>query len=55
MTALLGSRSRLGLHHFDDVHETARLRWIANAKYRPALLHKFAHNIESAVRSERAA
>ena len=55
VTALMGSRWRKGLHHFDDVHETARLRWMANAKYRPALLNKFAHNIENAVRNERAA
>jgi len=55
VTALMGSRWRKGLQHFDDVHETARLRWMANAKYRPSLLHKFANDIESAVRSERAA
>ena len=55
VTALMGSRWRKGLHHFGDVHETARLRWMANAKYRPALLNKFAHKIENAVDNERAA
>jgi uncharacterized protein (DUF2235 family) len=55
VTALMGSRWRKGLHHFDDVHETARLRWMANAKYRPSLLRKFANDIEAAVRNERAA
>lgn len=55
VTALSGSRWRQGLHRFDDVHETACLRWMANPRYRPALLHKFASNIEATVRSERAA
>jgi hypothetical protein len=55
VTSLMGGRWRKGLHHFDDVHETARLRWMANGKYRPAPLHKFAHNIECSVRDERAA
>lgn len=54
-TSLMGLRWRKGLHRFDDVHETARLRWMANAKYRPALLQKFSHRIETAVRNERAA
>src|SRR5262249_45766585 len=54
-TSLMGLRWRKGLHRFEDVHETARLRWMANARYRPALLHKFSHRIESAVRNERAA
>ena len=55
ITALMGSRWRKGLHHFDEVHETARLRWLANASYRPALLERFADNIEEAAHSERAA
>ncbi|MBS0386255.1 MAG: DUF2235 domain-containing protein [Proteobacteria bacterium] len=55
VTTLMGSRWRMGLHRFEDVHETARLRWMANASYRPAPLCKFAHDIDKAVRSERAA
>jgi hypothetical protein len=46
----LGARWRKGLVRFEDMHETARLRWAANASYRPAPLAPFAHDIMSAIR-----
>jgi uncharacterized protein (DUF2235 family) len=52
---LLGKRWRKGLRHLHDVHETARLRWAANHRYRPPLLRRFGDEIVQAVRCERAA
>jgi uncharacterized protein (DUF2235 family) len=54
-TDLLGARWRKGPHRFEDVHETARLRWTANEHYRPAPLAQFGERIVSTVRNERAA
>lgn len=55
MLDLMGARWRPGLTDFDDVHETARLRWIANKHYRPAVLKPFAADIMDSVREERRA
>jgi uncharacterized protein (DUF2235 family) len=52
---VLGARWRKGPTRFEDMHETARLRWAANASYRPAPLAPFADDIMNAVREERAA
>ncbi len=38
LLGMFGARWRSGLQKFEDVHETARLRWAANADYRPAPL-----------------
>ena len=46
---LLGARWRRGPKTFDDVHETARLRWAANRAYRPAPLRRFRDRILDAV------
>jgi uncharacterized protein (DUF2235 family) len=51
----LTSRWRRGLNRFDDIHETARLRWMANASYRPPLLEPFADRIAASVSAQRAA
>ncbi|MDX2276521.1 MAG: DUF2235 domain-containing protein [Hyphomonadaceae bacterium] len=50
---LTGARWRKGLATFADVHETARLRWIANKRYRPALLKPFADEIAASVTNGR--
>ena len=52
---VLGARWRKGLARYEDMHETARLRWAANASYRPAPLAPFADDIMNAVREDRAA
>lgn len=52
MVDLTGSRWRGGPAHFADVHETARLRWLANKRYRPALLKPFAEEIANSVADE---
>jgi uncharacterized protein (DUF2235 family) len=52
---LLGSRWRKGPKRFTDINETARLRWTANAAYRPRPLGAFAARIVESVREERAA
>ena len=52
---LLGSRWRKGLDRFTDLHEASRLRWAANAAYRPRLLSPFANQIMASVRTARAA
>lgn len=49
---LTGARWRRGPDDFDDVHETARLRWAANARYRPRLLKRFAGEIVDSVRKQ---
>jgi uncharacterized protein (DUF2235 family) len=46
----IASRWRAGLTRFQDVHETARLRWIGNSRYRPAPLAQFANEIEASLR-----
>ena len=45
-----GARWRKGLARFEDVHEAARLRWIGNARYRPAPLAPFADQMSLALR-----
>jgi hypothetical protein len=51
----LASRWRKGLNRYSDIHETARLRWAANAGYRPQVLAPFAGQIMTSVREQRAA
>lgn len=51
----LATRWRKGLVRFEDVHEAARLRWIANRAYRPAPLAAFAAEIEASLRERSAA
>jgi hypothetical protein len=46
---LMGSRWRAGLARFEDLHETARLRWLGNQSYRPAPLAPFAHAIAASL------
>jgi uncharacterized protein (DUF2235 family) len=52
---LLGSRWRAGPSDFADLHETARLRWAANASYRPQPLAGFSAQILNALQPARAA
>lgn len=51
----MGARWRKGLYRFEDVHETACLRWAGNAKYRPAPLAAYADRIASSLQKRRAA
>lgn len=51
----LATHWRSGLTRFEDVHETARLRWLANPRYRPAPLTPFAKDIENSLRDRTAA
>jgi uncharacterized protein (DUF2235 family) len=51
---VLGARWRKGLARCEDIHETARLRWMANPSYRPAPLEAFATQIAESVREKRA-
>jgi hypothetical protein len=46
----LTSRWRKGLNRFEDIHETARLRFSGNARYRPPLLTPYADRIAASVR-----
>jgi len=45
----LATRWRMGPARFEDIHEAARLRWMANPSYRPAPLAPFAHEITAAL------
>ncbi|MEZ5956896.1 MAG: DUF2235 domain-containing protein [Hyphomonadaceae bacterium] len=45
----LSSRRRKGLNRFEDIHETARLRFAANGTYRPPLLEPYADRITASV------
>jgi uncharacterized protein (DUF2235 family) len=45
LLGLVGSRWRGGVAGCDDIHEAARLRWAANAGYRPKPLAPFAGEI----------
>lgn len=47
---LLGRRWRTGLGRFEDLHETALLRWAGNASYRPRPLRRFGARMMSALR-----
>ena len=51
----LTSRWRKGLNRFEDIHETARLRFAANALYRPPLLTPYADRILASVQERQAA
>lgn len=51
----LTSRWRKGLNRFEDIHETARLRFAANATYRPPLLMPYEDRITDSVRMREAA
>lgn len=51
----LSSRWRKGLNRYSDINEAARLRWVANADYRPQPLTYFADEIAASVREQRAA
>lgn len=55
LLGLLGGRWRRGPQRFEDINETARLRWAANAGYRPAPLAAFGDHIVDSVRRQRAA
>jgi hypothetical protein len=46
-----GARWRKGLGRFEDVNESARLRWAANESYRPRPLAGFAARIVETVRA----
>lgn len=50
LLGLIGARWRKGLASAADINETARLRWAANARYRPQVLAPFADEIVSSVR-----
>ena len=52
---LVGARWRVGPRRFEDIHETARLRWAANAAYRPKPLAPYGKKILAALRQARAA
>jgi uncharacterized protein (DUF2235 family) len=51
----LTSRWRKGLNRFEDIHETARLRFAANSTYRPPLLTPYADRIAASVQVRKAA
>lgn len=51
----LTSRWRKGLNRFEDVHETARLRFAANSAYRPPLLTPYEDRIAASVQQRQAA
>lgn len=52
---LAGARWRTGLDRYEDVHETARLRWTADPNYRPAPLLRHAAHLAESMRSLRQA
>lgn len=51
----LTSRWRKGLNRYEDIHETARLRFAANSGYRPPLLEPYADRIAASVQQRQAA
>lgn len=55
LLSLSGARWRKGLARFEDVHETALLRWAANARYRPTPLSPYDARITEALRGARQA
>lgn len=55
MLGAMGSRWREGLMRYEDLHETARLRWLADRKYRPKPMLRFAREIMESARPERSA
>jgi uncharacterized protein (DUF2235 family) len=51
---LVGARWRKGLSEYADIHETARLRWTADTKYRPKPLEAFGGRILESIRQQAA-
>lgn len=51
----IATRWRQGLARFEDIHEAARLRWVANRRYRPAPLASFANEMMAALHEADAA
>jgi uncharacterized protein (DUF2235 family) len=51
---IVGARWRRGLSDYAEIHETARLRWTANASYRPKPLEAFGGRILDSVRQQAA-
>lgn len=51
----MGARWRKGLTRFEDLHETACLRWAGNTAYRPEPLKPFAERIGASLRQTQAA
>lgn len=51
----MGARWRKGLACYEDLHETARLRWAGNAHYRPAPMAPFADKIVRSLHAQCAA
>jgi len=49
LLGLIGSRWRKGLNDYAEVHETAQLRWIGNASYRPRPLAPFSDRIAASL------
>jgi uncharacterized protein (DUF2235 family) len=49
---LMGSRWRGGLMRYEDLHETARLRWVADRSYRPKPLQRFAGDIAASLQAD---
>jgi len=47
---LMGKRWRAGPASFDDLHEAARLRWLADRQYRPKPMLQFAREIAESIR-----
>lgn len=55
VTSLLGIGWRKGLKRFEEVHETAVIRWHGDARYRPVPLRRFASHLADALQLERRA
>ncbi|MCR6645917.1 MAG: DUF2235 domain-containing protein [Terricaulis sp.] len=51
LLSLTGARWRKGLARFEDLHETATLRWAADQRYRPAPMASFAERLEETLNS----
>jgi len=47
---MMGSRWREGLASYDELHEVARLRWLADRSYRPKPLLRFAREFSESTR-----
>lgn len=55
MLSLSGARWRRGLARFEDLHETALLRWVGDTRYRPGPLARFGARIAQALQDDRSA
>lgn len=49
---LAGKRWRKGLAHFNELHEVARLRWLADKHYRPKPMLPFARDIADSIKED---